>query len=301
MMHELCVTCCSLCSTICYSVSSQKYGFFPSCFEAKVGRGHLLKYSVDTPPPPFLANFFVLVKSTITTTATEFWKISSLLNAYYEKSATLVFKLSHQELKELASSVVTRDTYAHPVRATKSLVLSSEWGFSIFVCTCLQTPSIIELNQKLTESMPRRRSIRILLPSSVVCGLFCTSVYLSFCASGIKLCMPGCPEGLGWLRLQVTHRFMCYCLFTRMKQVRTFPHNIQQSMSYMYVQNWKPAVTGRWSGQYQDQYSRWKHGTTFSGQQTLYYELNVFLCMREGLSTLNLKAILRQKLILFSM
>lgn len=114
-------------ATIYYTVSSRNMPphFFPDCFEAKMGRGHLLEYSVHT-PPLFLANFFVLAKSTITTTATEFWKNSSLLNAYYEKSAMLVFKLSHQESKQLASSVMTRGTYAHPVRAAKSLVLSSE-------------------------------------------------------------------------------------------------------------------------------------------------------------------------------
>ena len=196
--------------------------------------------------------FFVLAKSTITTTATEFWKNSSLLNAYYEKSAMLVFKLSHQESKQLASSVVTRDTYAHPVRATKSLVLSSEWGFNIFVCTCLRTPSMMELNQKLTESMPRRR---ILLPSTVTMGKVCGCFALLFIFHFVLLAL-NCAR-LGALKNWLG--YVCKCEpsthRSRMKQPRTFPHNMQQSMSYMYVQNWKPAVTGRSNCQYRDQYS----------------------------------------------
>ena len=37
---------------------------------------------------------------------------------------------------------------------------------------------------------------------SFVCLCVCT-VYLSFCASGFKLCTPGCPAVLAWLHLQV--------------------------------------------------------------------------------------------------
>ena len=38
-----------------------------------------------------------------------------------------------------------------PVRATKTLVEASERGYSSFVCTCLQTQSMMELYQKLSK------------------------------------------------------------------------------------------------------------------------------------------------------
>ena len=70
--------------------------------------------------------------------------------------------LSQQGSKQIASSVVTGTTprkFTFPVQATKTLVVASELGYSNFVCTCLQTQSTMELNQKLTKSMPRRHSI----------------------------------------------------------------------------------------------------------------------------------------------
>ena len=101
--------------------------FFQAALKQKWGEGICSNIQCICPLPLFLANFFMLAKSTIMTTATEFWKNSSLLNAYYEKSAMLVFKLSHQESKQLASSVVTgTHMLTFPVRATESLVLSSE-------------------------------------------------------------------------------------------------------------------------------------------------------------------------------
>ena len=119
--------------------------FFQAALKQKWGEGVCSNIQCICPLPLFLANFFMLAKSTIMTTATEFWKNSSLLNAYYEKSAMLVFKLSHQESKQLASSVVTgTHMLTFPVRATKSLVLSSEWAFNIIVCTCLHTTSMME-------------------------------------------------------------------------------------------------------------------------------------------------------------
>ena len=74
---------------------------------------------------------------------------------------------------------------------------------------------------------------------------------------------------------------------------------------YSYIQNRKPAVTGRSNGQHRDQYSRWRHGTTFFGQRILYCASHVFLCMCKRLSTLNfdfsrtVKEVLRQELNLF--
>ena len=63
------------------------------------------------------------------------------------------------------------------------------------------------------------------------------------------------------------------------------PHNMQQCTPCSYVQNQKPAVTGRSNGQHWDQCSRWRHGI-ISGQRTLYYASHVFLCMCKRLSTL---------------
>ena len=49
-----------------------------------------------------------------------------------------------KEWKQIASSVVTGDLrkFVFPVRAAKTLVVASEWGYSTFVCVCvLQTQS----------------------------------------------------------------------------------------------------------------------------------------------------------------
>ena len=106
------------------------------------------------------------------------------------------------------------------------------------------------------------------------------TVYLPFCASGIKLCTPGCPAVLSWLgyisqcKASVC-KFTCYCFLTRTKQTRIFPTICSNSMRYSYVQSQKHRVTGRSNGQHQDQYSRWRHGM-FSGQQSLYHASHVF-------------------------
>ena len=86
---------------------------------------------------------------------------------------------------------------------------------------------------------------------------------------------------------------------------RNLSHDMPQSMGYSYVQNRKPAVTGHSNGQHRDQYSRWRHGTTFFGQRILYCASHVFLRMCKRLSTLNfgfsrnVKEVLRQELNLF--
>ena len=63
-----------------------------------------------------------------------------------------------------------------------------------------------------------------------MCGHFaflCVhKVCLSFCASDIKLCMPGCPSVLVWLRFKYAtnaHRSTSHHFFTRKKQPCTFP------------------------------------------------------------------------------
>ena len=67
------------------------------------------------------------------------------------------------------------------------------------------------------------------------------------------------------------------------------------------------AVTGRSNGHHQDQYSRQRHGDTFSGLWTSYHTFHVFLHISKRLSTLNIdfsrntKTALRQEFNLFSM
>ena len=70
-----------------------------------------------------------------------------------------------------------------------------------------------------------------------------------------------------------THRSTYYCFFHKDKTTIHLPHDMQQqSMHYSYIQSWKPAVIGCSNGQHQDQYSRWRHGVTFSGQRASYYK-----------------------------
>ena len=105
---------------------------------------------------------------------------------------------------------------------------------------------------------------------------FCISlcaVYPSFCVSGFKLCTPGCPVVLAWLPLQVwskhTHIHIHLLVFLHKDETSThLPHDMQQSICYSYAQSRKPTVTGRLNAQHQDQYSKWRHGTTFSCQRT---------------------------------
>ena len=71
---------------------------------------------------------------------------------------------------------------------------------------------------------------------------------------------------LAWLRLQVrSKRTQIHVLLFIPKDETTthLLHNMQQTMRYSYVHNWKPAVTGRSNGQHWDQNIRWRHGTTF--------------------------------------
>ena len=58
---------------------------------------------------------------------------------------------------------------------------------------------------------------------SFVCLCVCT-VYVPFCASGFKLCTPGCPAVLAWLHCKCkasARKSTCFCFFTRMKQLHT--------------------------------------------------------------------------------
>ena len=46
----------------------------------------------------------------------------------------------------------TPHKFTFPVRAVKTLAEASKRGYSILVCVCLQTQSMMELNQKLTKA-----------------------------------------------------------------------------------------------------------------------------------------------------
>ena len=63
------------------------------------------------------------------------------------------------------------DYPAFPVRATKSLVVASEQGYSIFVCACLQTQLTTELNQKLIKAHWENAWYGEEIDICVVCGI----------------------------------------------------------------------------------------------------------------------------------
>ena len=105
-------------------------------------------------------------------------------------------------------------------------------------------------------------------------GVGCVLCFIAYslpCVSGILHC--ACPA---WLCLQVRckHTQIHILLFFHEdKTTIHLPHDMQQqSMHYSYIQSWKPAVIGCSNGQHQDQYSRWRHGVTFSGQRASYYK-----------------------------
>ena len=80
------------------------------------------------------------------------------------------------------------------------------------------------------------------------------------------------PAILAWLRLQVwsKHTQINMQLFIHKDKSTThLPHNMQQSIHYNCILSQKPAATGHSDGQHRDQYSRLRHGATFSSQQTL--------------------------------
>ena len=79
------------------------------------------------------------------------------------------------------------------------------------------------------------------------------------------------------------------CFLHKDETTTQLPYDMQQSMPYSYIQSRKWPIS--------DQYSRWRHGTTFS-----HHALYVLICMLKRLSSLNfdfsrnIKAVLRQKL-----
>ena len=84
-----------------------------------------------------------------------------------------------------------------PARATKTLAVASEWGYSNFVCMCLQTQPKMELNQKLTKSLHRKRSIRGIYPRRKkkqserreACGLGTVTFHMGACFCEFVVCI----------------------------------------------------------------------------------------------------------------
>ena len=68
----------------------------------------------------------------------------------------------------------------------------------------------------------------------------CT-VYLSFSASGIKLCTPGCPAVLAWLHLEVRSKRANprATVFHKDETTTHLPHDMQQSICYNHIQSRK--------------------------------------------------------------
>ena len=78
------------------------------------------------------------------------------------KSAALVLIISRINIeRKTASSVVTGDDPAgklvllRPQFSNENLAVTSERGYTDFVCTCIRTQSMMELNQKLTKEDTR--------------------------------------------------------------------------------------------------------------------------------------------------
>ena len=99
--------------------------FFAHYFEAEVGRGCLLEYSIclmHMPLPPFLLIFNT---HRVDKHDNCHGFLEASMNVYYRKSKVLLLILSQEASKQLA------------MRATKTLVVASEQGYNNFVCMCL--------------------------------------------------------------------------------------------------------------------------------------------------------------------
>ena len=140
-------------------------------------------------------------------------------------------------------------------------------------------------------------------------GHFAFLVYVQFIFHFVLLALKCARLGafstvLAWLCLQVrSKRMQIHVLLFSCKDKPTmhFPHNMQQSIRYSYVQIWKPAVTSYSTGQHWDQYSRWRHETPL-GQQTSYhgcmysYACPMFSTLKFDFPRNDVKAVLRQKI-----
>ena len=113
----------------------------------------------------------------------------------------------------------------------RKLYLVTHWEWAWLFCTG-------ENSQHGSAAyLPRGRCMVVL------CSL--CAVYHSFCASSIKLRIPGCSTVLSWLHLQVqSKRTQIHMLlfFHKDETIMHLPHDMQQSMHYSYVQNQKPAL-----------------------------------------------------------
>ena len=116
----------------------------------------------------------------------------------------------------------------------------------------------------------------------------CT-VYLSFCASGIKLPTPGCSAALCLQVcskhmqinvLQFFHKNKQPCSFPTIYSNPTFKTRSQQILASR-MANTRTSTVDSFVPRLSP---RWRHETTFSGQRISY----LFLRMRKRLSTLNL-------------
>ena len=106
------------------TVVSRKYAptFFAHYFEAKVGRGRLVEYSITLVHTP--TRFIAMLHSCMVDDCSDIMeeRPAASLNVYYRKSAVLVVLiLSREAPKQLAISVMTGDdlTYQLVLRATK--------------------------------------------------------------------------------------------------------------------------------------------------------------------------------------
>ena len=126
------------------------------------------------------------IPHTIATTATAFWMNGSFDEHVLPEISCTSLKPSQESSKQLASWVVMGTTlhkFAFPVWATKSLVVASKQGYSIFVCACLQTQLTTELNQKLIKAHWENVWYGEEIDICVVCGILAANRLLNFSKS----------------------------------------------------------------------------------------------------------------------
>ena len=127
-------------------------------------------------------------------------------------------------------------------------------------------------------------------------ALLCVQFIFHFVLLALHCACLGALACLVWLLLQVQskHAQIPMLFFSQGR------HNMQQSMHCSYIQSQKLAVTGHLNGQHRDQYSRWRHKTTFfrlvdlvpcitcvptHAQKALNFELWLFKKCKGGIET----------------
>ena len=148
MTYNNCYTHFSVHVPASYTVSSQNTSpFLHTILRQKWGRVVLILFCGYASPA---------VPHTIVTTAVTLWMNGSFDERVLQEISGACVKTKPRGIE--VTCIVggnrgrPRVKFALPVQAAKTLVVASEQGYSTFVCTCLQTQSMTELNQNLTKA-----------------------------------------------------------------------------------------------------------------------------------------------------